>query len=308
MDNLEETLKDLTTGDIEVTYLQPITTWRRVLNAARATIGRPKVSKDPKDSWKAKILLAEHSPIRLLEYDFGWKNIRQWVTAHLVRHHEGVEKFVHSQRADRRELPVERDLMPQGARNEMDMTCNAQAFINLSRKRMCMCASKETREAWNKVIKELRKTDPVLASKCVPECIYRGFCPEWMSDCKYHETEGYKRALANYRSTIYEDNIEWKQVPDYPLLEVANNGQIRENIKKDDSSNTVISILKPYTVIRNDQQFIMVKSECYNIELPIDALVALTWLSEELDREITYIERIDGNIWNNAPNNLKIHH
>ena len=88
----------------EISRLEQVTSWKRVLNAARRTIGREPLEKDPSDSWKAKILLAEHSPIRLLEFDWSWKNIKQWVTAHLVRHHEGCEKFIHSQRGDRRGL------------------------------------------------------------------------------------------------------------------------------------------------------------------------------------------------------------
>ena len=112
----------------EIKRLEQVTSWKRVLNAARRTIGKEPLDKEPSNSWKAKILLAEHSPIRLLEYDWSWNTIKQWVTAHLVRHHEGCEKFVHSQRGDRRELPCERDRLPQGARNDMDMTANAQAL------------------------------------------------------------------------------------------------------------------------------------------------------------------------------------
>ena len=158
--------------DPKLDHIYCATSWKRVLNAARRTIGKEPISTEPSDAWKAKILLAEHSPIRLLEYDFGLKNIRQWVTAHLVRHHEGCEKFVHSQRQDRRKLDCKRDDLPQGSKNDMDMTCNAQALINISRKRLCNCASKETRQAWSKVLDELAKIDPVLASKCVPVCIY----------------------------------------------------------------------------------------------------------------------------------------
>ena len=159
-------------------------------------------NREPSVSWKAKVLLAEHSPIRLLEYDFGWKKIRQWVTTHLVRHHEGCEKFVHSQRSDRRELPCDRDHIFQGAKNDMDMTCNAQAMINISRKRLCNCASKETREAWKLVMDELSKVDPILRNKCVPECVYRGFCPELQS-CGYWKTIQFKKDLSNYRRTKY---------------------------------------------------------------------------------------------------------
>ena len=131
--NLEKTIDNLIEGDTKITRMEQVTSWNRALNAARRTIGKEPLSKEPSDSWKAKIILAEHSPIRLVEYDWTWEQIRQWVTAHLVRHHEGCEKFVHSQRADRRELPIERDKMPQGAVNDMDMTANVQALINISR-------------------------------------------------------------------------------------------------------------------------------------------------------------------------------
>ena len=189
----------------QITNLEQVTSWKRVLNAARRTIGKDQLNKEPSDSWKAKMLLAEHSPIRLLEYDWSWGEIRQWVTAHLVRHHEGCEKFVHTQRGDRRKILEDygvetRDELPQGALNDMDMTANAQALINISRKRLCNCASKETREAWTQVKEAIAEIDPILASKMVPECLYRGFCPEFMNPCGYSKTEKYKKDLEEYRS------------------------------------------------------------------------------------------------------------
>ena len=51
---------------------------------------------------------------------------------HFARHHEGCEKFVHTQRGDRRKLDVPRDELPQGSLNDMDMVANAQALINIS--------------------------------------------------------------------------------------------------------------------------------------------------------------------------------
>ena len=202
--NLEKTIDNLIEGDTKITRMEQVTSWNRALNAARRTIGKEPLPKEPSDSWKAKIILAEHSPIRLVEYDWTWEQIRQWVTAHLVRHHEGCEKFVHSQRADRRELPIERDKMPQGAVNDMDMTANVQALINISRKRLCNCASPETRKAWQQVKEEIRKIDPVLADKMVPECLYRGFCPEWMNSCGYSKTKKYQEDLEKYRNTQYD--------------------------------------------------------------------------------------------------------
>lgn len=187
--------------------MEQVSSWKRVLNAARRTIGKKPLNKEPSNSWKAKILLAEHSPIRLLEFDWTWSFIQQWVTTHLVRHHEGCEKFVHSQRVDRNLAlaGLSRDDLPQGLLNDMDMTANAQALINISRKRLCSCASKETRDAWKQVIEEIRKIDPVLADKCVPECLYRGFCPEFMNPCGYAETKKYQMDLEKYRSVEYDE-------------------------------------------------------------------------------------------------------
>lgn len=189
-----------------ITYFEKVTSWKRVLNAARRTIGKNPIDKEPSDSWKAKMLLAEHSPIRLLEFEWVWDNIQQWITTHLVRHHEGCEKFVHSQRSDRRNLQCSRDELPQGALNDMGMAANAQALINISRKRLCSCASKETREAWQQVKEKIGEIDPILAEKMVPECIYRGFCPEFMHSCGYSKTEKYQEDLKKYRNTDYERN------------------------------------------------------------------------------------------------------
>ena len=199
----------------------PKADWKRVLNAARRTWGKQPLDKEPSDKFKRKILLAEHSPIRLLEYDFTIEDIRQWVTVHLVRHHEGCEKFVHTQREDinqeiekmtkmvinllyeaelLREGWKPRDYMFQGEGNDMDMTCNAQAFMNISRKRLCYgCPSKETRQAWEIVIDMLKEIDPILAEKCVPECVYRGFCPETDRCCGYVDTKAYQERLVEYR-------------------------------------------------------------------------------------------------------------
>lgn len=195
--------------------------WKRVVNAARRTWGKDPIDREPSDKFKRQILLAEHSPIRLLEYDFTIADIRQWVTVHICRHHVGCEKFVHSQRQDinaqvevitKRLIEIlkeegllregwrERDYMYQGETNEMDMTCNAQSFMSISRKRLCYgCPSPETRQAWEVVIEALREVDPILAEKCAPDCIYRGFCPEGRRCCGYVNTEAYKKRLEEYR-------------------------------------------------------------------------------------------------------------
>lgn len=185
-----------------------VTNWSRALKAARRTQGKDDNHKSPSRSWVAKMLLAEHSPIRLVEYEWIWPSIKQWVTAHLVRHFLGVEKFVHSQREDRRELSVPRDELPQGAENDMMMTANAQALINISRKRLCSCASPETRAKWQEVKDALWEKDPIMASRMVPECQYRGFCPEFMkNNCGYFLSDGYVKQRLDYCSRC--EDQEW---------------------------------------------------------------------------------------------------
>ena len=73
------------------------TSWARAYKAALATEGK-ETDKTPTDAWKRQMLLAEHSPIRLVEYDVKVDDIKQWVTTHIVRHWLGFIPFVHSQR------------------------------------------------------------------------------------------------------------------------------------------------------------------------------------------------------------------
>lgn len=172
-----------------------VTSWKRALNAARQTVGKKALNKEPSDEWKDSILYAEHSPIRLIEYDIQFKNIPNFVAGHLVRHFMGTEKFVESNRQDRTgKNPTEINrLTPVN----MNMTCNAQALINISRKRLCSCASAETRMAWKHVKKEVEKIDPLMAKHMVPECVYRGFCPE-INTCGFCGTKEFIKERTEY--------------------------------------------------------------------------------------------------------------
>lgn len=202
----------------------PKADWNRVLNFARFTAGKNDLYKEPSNGFKRQILLAEHSPIRMLEYDITIEDIQQWITTHLVRHWLGFVPAVNSQRTDRNDeakrlsaeifealkpfdlgLDSERDALPQGTRNKMRIAVNAQSFINVSRKRLCFgCPSKETRKVWEAVVMYLSELDPILSEKCVPECVYRGFCPEQSRCCGYCDTEAYQNRLNQYRRTDNE--------------------------------------------------------------------------------------------------------
>ena len=94
-------------------YLKVIGSWRDVADAARTTIRLGAGTKEPKPSWKRRILLAEHSPIRKLLVSWKWGNLPYWVSVHFVRHKYGIEHFVSTQRTDR--TGEDRTVKPQDA-------------------------------------------------------------------------------------------------------------------------------------------------------------------------------------------------
>lgn len=170
-------------------------TYRDVADAARTTIGLEEGTKEIKDGYMYKMYMCEHSPIRLREFKIVIENCPSWVATHFVRHHIGVEKFVSTQRTDR--TGIDRNKLPQDTPVRLQMNCNAQAMINISRKRLCSCASEETRKIWEMVLEELKKIDEPLYRCCVKECVYRGFCPEFKS-CKYDKTKAFEKELEEY--------------------------------------------------------------------------------------------------------------
>lgn len=173
-------------------------TWNEVLNKARITVHKEEIKKEPSDDFKRKILRAEHSPIRSLIFCFKITNLKSWVATHFARHHIGIEKWIRTQRTDR--TGINRDELSQGNRVEMEIEANTQALINISRKRLCNQASKETRQVMEKIKNEVAKKDNFVAEVMVKECIYRGFCPE-MQSCGYDKTEQFKKELEEYRKT-----------------------------------------------------------------------------------------------------------
>lgn len=171
--------------------------WPKVKQAARTTTNRSGEGEYPSDTWKKTILLAEHSPIRKIRISWKWTNLKSWVSVHFVRHKVGVEHWVTTQRSDR--TGVDRDKSPQDTPVSHECEANAQALIFISRRRLCNQAAPETRQAWLEVREAIEERDPVLASVMVPECIYRGFCPEFRS-CGYVNTPEYAERLKEYRN------------------------------------------------------------------------------------------------------------
>lgn len=170
--------------------------WQEIKDAALFTIHKDN-GKYPTSEWKKKILLAEHSPIRLGRFLVTLYDTPSFVIGHLVRHHVDFTPFVSSLRSDRTKY-IDNKVPDRNTPNNVRFDMNFQTAMNISRKRLCNCASKETREAWQLVKDEITKVEPELASCMVKECVYRGFCPEMFS-CGYDKTGAFKKEVEEYR-------------------------------------------------------------------------------------------------------------
>lgn len=170
--------------------------WKDIKNSAMFTVGKSN-GKYPNSEWKRKILLAEHSPIRDGYFILNCYEIPSFVITHIVRHFNGIEKYVQSFRSDRTTYEKVPD---RNTLQNVRLRINFQAFINISRKRLCSCASKETREFWNLILETIKPYEPELYSVCVRECVYRGYCSE-MKCCGYSKTENFQKELKEYRGS-----------------------------------------------------------------------------------------------------------
>ena len=180
---------------IEVTR---VTDWQRVVDAARLTAHKAPLGHEPSEEFKRTMLRAEHSPIRLLEFDIRIYGVPYFVVMHLVRHNQGIEKFVATSREDKTGVP--RDDRKQTDLVDCQFSVNAQALINISRKRLCCRADKKTREVWLDVVHKVSEVDKEVGHSCVPECIYRGFCPEGDKSCGMSKTDTWTYFVEGYRN------------------------------------------------------------------------------------------------------------
>ena len=131
-----------------------------------------------------RFMKAEHSPIRVLMFEVDMMGIPYPSSVHFSRHKVGVEHFVSTSRPDITGAP--RDI---NAPVNHRMVLNAQALINMARKRLCHKASTETRE----IMVQVRNASAQACSSdahgldafgtamyyaMVPDCQYRGKCYE----------------------------------------------------------------------------------------------------------------------------------
>lgn len=152
--------------------------WKRVKNHCRTTDNKDFTEHEPSMEWKKKLLISEHSPIRLIEVDWSWEDIKSWVATHWSRHK--WECFISTQRDDRKKHTISRDDMPQATLVKFDGFANIQNLIDTFRKRLCPgCVSPETYALAVDFKIALHKDYPELADVLVPNCIYRASCPEF---------------------------------------------------------------------------------------------------------------------------------
>lgn len=191
----------------------------------------------------AKAYRFGHSPIRTQEFWIECTDIPLFVASQFVRSHVGVQFFQRSKRPDRggadfrkecetlaeragtifatgtdfaieyehrsvtadniRLLPREFDRY---APTDLAFIINAEALINLSHKRLCGKASKETREVFAMIMEAVSKCDPDLAKHFVATCVFRnGICPE-PNSCKWIKSKLGQSRLKEYQQLMkYEE-------------------------------------------------------------------------------------------------------
>lgn len=179
----------------------------------------------------------KHSPIRTQIFWIEMRDIPLFVASQLVRSHVGIQCFQLSKRTDRggedfREtceeiagmagtiLPADvysfeeeyqhrattadsiRLLSRQFDRyapTDLAMLINAEAIMNMSAKRLCAKASKETREIWQKTLELIEEVDPDLVKFCKKPCVLSGVCRESKS-CGYMASESYLTERRLYKN------------------------------------------------------------------------------------------------------------
>lgn len=183
---------------------------------------------------------AEHSPVRTQMFWITLRNVKLFISTHLLRHHVGSVPFQLTCRDDRKggnpgmvqkcqeittklcaidaqqspdmiahiiqDCAGEIDWLAENAdrntRVNLSLLVNAQSLIDMAKLRLCACAHVETRAVFNKIKQEIAKIDPSLASMMVRKCVYRGgLCGE-MRCCGFNSTPAFQIEIAGYLSNF----------------------------------------------------------------------------------------------------------
>jgi len=140
--------------------------------AVWVTMGKVGEPKGLSNELLRKLLVARHSPIRVLNFGFSITNIPSNIATHLVRHVHAVP-FVSSLRNDRQDR-MDGDLAPRNTPVDMILYCNAEELMTIANKRLCMKASPKTRSVVQMMCDEVVKKFPVFKGLLEPMCVYHG--------------------------------------------------------------------------------------------------------------------------------------
>lgn len=144
------------------------------VNEAHACIASTMADEKNLCSTLRDIYMWEHSITRSQIFSIQLINIPSFVSVHLVRHIT-IQPYVVSHRPDRGGTGDEGRYTPVNHR----FIANAEAILDMARRRLCFKASPETRDTMISVKEAIRIVDPDLAHWMVPHCVYRGgICPE----------------------------------------------------------------------------------------------------------------------------------
>ena len=179
---------------VEITRL---TSWNEVLNAARFTQRKEALDKEPSEKFKKNIIKAEHSPLRALMFNIDMYDVPYYTAMHFRTH-----KLVHLPVISTSRPDVNGNMKPRSEQKKDEpvnvrLMLDAQEIIAISKVRLCNRAELETRITWIQVISSLYKIEPELANACVPNCVYRGFCPE-IETCGYANNPAFSAVREHY--------------------------------------------------------------------------------------------------------------
>lgn len=145
--------------------------WMFCKQCTLVTVGKKAVT-PPSEKWMKEILEARHSPIRELKFGFKFTDIPYWISVHLCRHVH-AQPYVKTQRNDR-QSEYDRNSARQDAPVTMMWTMNAETLMTIANKRLCVQASRETREVVKEMCRLVEEQCPEFKGLLVPICEWQG--------------------------------------------------------------------------------------------------------------------------------------
>ncbi len=168
--------------------------WKRDLQESAMNTVNKKYDdgKDLTEELFRRYIISEHSPIRGVELRITLHDIPYPNSVHFARHVHSIP-YVTTNRPDR--TGKERDV---NALCTHMMDINLQGLIDMARKRLCFGKVDKVSYGFMKAIKDelinMGGYYKVIGECLVPNCVYRGGCPEFKG-CGFHDgsiKENYK--------------------------------------------------------------------------------------------------------------------